>query len=96
MQLAQTNPDLALNVSTQDLVQTLTIAAQLFNRRVITAQEGWLFMALVVGFLKSSRQDILSAKTQLVSTVLNHPTCSVTKKTFLSNSKITVTVICLQ
>ena len=51
MQLAQTNPDLALNVSTQDLVQILTIAAQLFNREVITAQEGWLLMALVVGFL---------------------------------------------
>ena len=44
VQLAASNPDLALNVSTQDLTQTLTIAAQLFNRSELTAEEGILFL----------------------------------------------------
>ena len=41
MELAQTVPDMALNVSVDDLERTLAIAVQLFNRNVTSAQEGW-------------------------------------------------------
>ena len=68
---ARTVPDQAVQQFWQDLVQTLTIAAQLFNRRQISAQQGWLFFSEVHTYICIVNEKFVSKKHNLTIIEMN-------------------------